>query len=80
MVSNNEFHEMCMKKIHHKHNHHQTFKVAMYEMKVREGDFIKRIGDLEMEHNTLERNFHHVYEKISLMYERMNTLTAAEKT
>ena len=48
----------------------------MDEMRVREADLIKRIGDLELKNNTIEVNLYHVHEKINAIYELFNTLTA----
>ena len=63
VVPNNEFHKMCMKELHQKHNDHQTLKMAMYEMRVKEADLMKRIGDLIIKNNTVEKNRRCVYEK-----------------
>ena len=52
VLSNNQFYKMCMKELQHKHNDHQTLKMVMYDMRVREADWIKRIGDLEIRNNT----------------------------
>ena len=66
VVSNNEFYAMCMEELHHKHNDHQTLQRAMLAITVREADLVKRIIDLEIRNNTLEKNPRHVYEKIPL--------------
>ena len=50
--------------------------MAMYEMRVKEADVVKIIGYLEIINNTLEENLHHIYKKVTWMYEHMNTLTA----
>ena len=62
VVFKNEFYGMCVKELHHKNNDHQTLKKKMNEMRVREADLIKRIGDLEIKNNTCEENLPHVHE------------------
>ena len=57
VVYHNEFHKMCMNKLHQRHNDHQTLKKEMVEMRVREADLVKRNGGLEITTNILEKTF-----------------------
>ena len=75
VVSHNEFYKMCMKELHQKHNDNETLKKKMDEMRFREADVVKRIGDLEIKNSTLGENLPHVHAKINAMQKHMNTLT-----
>ena len=65
-----------MKELHQKHNDDQTLKKKLDEMRVREANWVKRIGDLQILNNILEKNLHHVHEKINATYEHMNKSNA----
>ena len=55
---------MSVKELHRKHNDHQTLKKEKDEMRGREADLVKRIGDLKIKNNTIEENIHYLHEKL----------------
>ena len=52
-----------MKEFNKKSNDHQALLKEMNDTRVREADLVKRIGDLEIKNNTLEKNLYHVHAK-----------------